>query len=229
MSAVFSQTIRSRYIGLAAGCFLCACAMAQVPQIGNSEARIATDPATLAPNNSASKKSTEVKKVPWLELTGSQQRALAPLSPLWSSLSEAQKKKWLAISKNFAALPESEQIVLHSRMAEWATLTPQQRMQARLNYGETNKIPLTEKKAHWDAYQALSDEEKKKLSDSQPPPVSGAAPAKRPASSDKLSHVHSPTGQPPLKGKTPGVKDLDQKTLLPSNKPLPSKVDVPAA
>jgi len=140
-----------------------------------------------------------------------------------------RKKKWLAISKNFAALPESEQIVLHSRMAEWATLTPQQRMQARLNFGETNKIPTTEKKSQWDAYQALSDEEKKKLSDSQPPPVSGAAPAKRPTSSDKLSHVNSPFGQPPLKGKTPGVKDLDQKTFLPTNKPLPSKVAVPAA
>jgi hypothetical protein len=203
--------------------------MAQVPQNGNSGARIATDIATVTPNNGASNKPTEIKKVPWLELTGSQQRALAPLSPLWSSLSEPQKKKWLAISKNFAALPESEQIVLHSRMAEWATLTPQQRMQARLNYGETNKIPLTEKKAHWDAYQALSDEEKKKLSDSMPPPVSGAAPAKRPASSDKLSHVNSPSGQPSLKGKTPGVKDLDQKTLLPNNKSLPSKVDVPAA
>jgi hypothetical protein len=144
-------------------------------------------------------------------------------------LSDPQKKKWLVISKNFSALPESEQIVLHSRMAEWATLTPQQRMQARLNFGETNKIPLTEKKAQWDAYQALSDEEKKKLSDSQPAPVWGAAPAKRPPSSDKLSHVHSPTGQAPLKGKTPGLKDLDQKTLLPTNKPLSSKLDVPAA
>lgn len=229
MSAVFTQTILSRCIGVAAGCFLCACAMAQVPQSGNWGAPVSSDAATVSPNNSASKKPTEVKKVPWLELTGSQQRALAPLSPLWSSLSEPQKKKWLAISKNFAALPESEQIVLHSRMAEWATLTPQQRMQARLNFGETNKIPLTEKKAHWDAYQALSDEEKRKLSDSQPPPVLGAAPARRPASSDKLSHVNSPTGQPPLKGKTPGVKDLDQKTLLPTNKALPSKVDVPAA
>lgn len=229
MPAVFTQTISSRCLGIAAGCFFCACAMAQVLQSENSGARIAPEAAKVAPNNSPSKKPTEVKKVPWLELTGSQQRALAPLSPLWSSLSEPQKKKWLAISKNFATLPESEQIVLHSRMAEWATLTPQQRMQARLNFGETNKIPLTEKKAQWDAYQALSDEEKRKLSDSQPPPVWGAAPARRPASSDKLSHVNSPAGQPPLKGKTPGVKDLDQKTLLPTNKPLPSKADVPAA
>lgn len=229
MSTVFTQRISSRCVGVAAGCFLCVWAVAQVPQAGNSAAPTTTEAATVAPNNSASKKPTEVKKVPWLELTGSQQRALAPLSPLWSSLSEPQKKKWLAISKNFAALPESEQIVLHSRMAEWATLTPQQRMQARLNFGETNKIPTTEKKSQWDAYQALSDEEKKKLSDSQPPPVSGAAPAKRPTSSDKLSHVNSPSGQPPLKGKTPGVKDLDQKTFLPTNKPLPSKVAVPAA
>jgi len=226
--AVPTKTMISRCLSLLAVCPLCVCVMAQTPQIGSTEARKssdATSPAQINTNN----KLSDPKKASWFELTASQQRALAPLSSLWSELSEAQRKKWLAISKNFAALPESEQITMHSRMAEWATLTPQQRIQARLNFGESNKMPQVEKKAQWEAYQALSDEEKRKLSDSLPPPVWGAAPAQKSVTSDKLSHVHSPPGLPPVKGKTPGVKDLDQKTLLPTNKPVSSKAGVPAA
>ena len=228
MCAVPTKMMISRHMSILAVCSLCVCVMAQSPQLGSTETRKSSEapsPAQINPN----KKLSDARKASWLELTASQQRALAPLSPLWSELSEAQRKKWLAISKNFATLPESEQIIMHSRMAEWATLTPQQRIQARLNFGETNKMPQVEKKVQWEAYQALSDEEKRKLSDSQPPPVWGAAPAQRSVTSDKLSHVHSPPGLPPVKGKTPGVKDLDQKTLLPTNKPSSSKVDVPAA
>ena len=228
MFAVPTKTMINKCMSLLAIYSLSVCVMAQAPQVGRTGTPLSSDapsPAQINPN----KKLSDEKKASWLELTPSQQRALAPLSQLWSALSEAQRKKWLALSKNFATLPESEQIIMHSRMAEWATLTPQQRIQARLNFGETNKMPQVEKKAQWEAYQALSDEEKRKLSDSQPPPVWGAAPAQRSVTSDKLSHVHSPPGLPPIKGKTPGVKDLDQKTLLPATKPVSSKLDVPAA
>lgn len=228
MFALYTKTMISRYLSLLASCLLCVCVMAQSPQAVSTGTRLSTDVPTPALTN-PNKKLSDAKRGSWLELTVSQQRALAPLSPLWSAMSEPQRKKWLAISKNFATMPESEQIIMHSRMAEWATLTPQQRTLARLNFGETNKMPQVEKKAQWEAYQALSDEEKRKLSTSLPTPVWGAAPAQRPASSDKLSHVQPPNGQTPSKGKTPGVKDLDQKTLLPANKALPSKVEVPAA
>jgi hypothetical protein len=168
-------------------------------------------------------------KAQWLQLTMAQQKALAPLSPLWATLSETQRSKWLAISKNFAHLSESEQITMHSRMADWATLTPQQRIQARLNFGETNRIPQSEKKAQWQAYQALPDEEKRKLGAAQPTPVTGAAPAPRPAAPGKLSHVQTPNGQLPIKGKTPEVKDLDKKTLLPPTKTAQPKADEPTS
>ena len=167
--------------------------------------------------------------LPWSDLSNSQKQALAPLSPLWASLNELQRQKWLAISKNFNKLPVAEQQTMHSRMAEWANLTPQQRTQARLNFGETQKLPAQDKKAQWEAYLALPDEEKRKLSATQPAPVWGAAPAQRPGPADKLSHVQPSNGQPPPKGKAPGVKDLDPKTLLPPAKNLPSKPDAPAA
>lgn len=215
-------------LALAASAWLCFCAMAQTPQIEIASSPAAAEAATPTPNNSAINKPTAAPKAHWQDLTLNQQRALAPLSTLWPTLSEPQRKKWLAISKNFPALPQGEQMVMHSRMAEWASLTPQQRTQARLNFGETNKIPLVEKKAQWEAYLALPDEEKRKLSVAQSTPVGGAAPAQRPVTSDKLSHVQPLHGQAPMKGKTPGVKDLDQKTLLPPNKTLPPKSDLPA-
>jgi len=161
----------------------------------------------------------------WKELSAAQQLALEPLAPHWTSLSEAQRKKWLAISKNFDTLPEYEKSTLHSRMAEWATLKPQQRIQARLNYGETNRITPVEKKAQWEAYQSLPEEEKRKFGAAQQSPLSGAAIAPKTSAQEKLLHVQTPVGQQPVKGKAPGVKDLDPKTLLPPSKVAPSKAD----
>ena len=57
----------------------------------------------------------------------------------------------------------AEQDKLHSRMSEWAALSPQQRTQARLNFGETKRLSPDDKKAKWEAYQALPAEEKRKL------------------------------------------------------------------
>ena len=168
-------------------------------------------------------------QLPWPDLSATQKQALAPLAPLWASLSEAQRQKWLALSKNFNNLPLAEQQTMHSRMAEWASLTPQQRTQARLNFGESQKLPAQDKKAQWEAYLALPEDEKRKLGATQPSPIWGAAPAQRPGPADKLSHVQPSNGQPPAKGKAPGVKDLDPKTLLPPAKNLPSKPDAPAA
>jgi hypothetical protein len=168
-------------------------------------------------------------KVQWKDLTRSQQLALEPLAPHWVSLSEGQRNKWLTLSKNFANLPDYEKSTMHSRMAEWATLTPQQRSQARLNFGETNRIPQVEKKAQWQAYQSLPEEEKRKWTANQQSPVLGAALAPKPAAPDKLSHVQTPAGQLPAKGKTPGVKDVDPKTLLPALKVTPTKADATPA
>ena len=89
---------------------------------------------------------TSVKAAPsaarpsWLDLSANQQQALAPLALSWNTLSEAQKRKWLAISKNYPSLPPEGQAIMHSRMNEWVTLSPQQRAQARLNFGKTKEL-----------------------------------------------------------------------------------------
>src|SRR3990167_8682327 len=104
----------------------------------------------------------------WAALTPLQQQALKPLAQSWNTtISAAQKRKWLEISKNYPSLSLEGQTTMHSRMNEWVSLSPQQRAQARLNFGKTKELSreLTpeEKKAKWQAYQALSAEEKQKL------------------------------------------------------------------
>lgn len=55
-------------------------------------------------------------------------------------MSEAQKHKWLEISRNYSALSPEGQATLKSRMNDWASLSPQQRAQARLNFGKTKEL-----------------------------------------------------------------------------------------
>ena len=159
----------------------------------------------------------------WTELSPSQQQALKPLAANWNTIDEAQKRKWLAISKNFGAMTPVEQAKLHSRMSEWAALSPKQRTQARLNFAGTTQVPADEKRATWEAYQTLSPEEKRKLAAGAPPHPTGAAPALKPVPATKLATP--PNANPPRGGASTAAlppasaasapRQIDQKTLLP--------------
>ncbi|MGJ7511377.1 DUF3106 domain-containing protein [Variovorax sp. GT1P44] len=169
-------------------------------------AGLLTSTARAQPNKpaaSAAQATTPAAKQPvskplWRDLTTRQQRALQPLAASWDDLTEPHKRKWLAISRDYAKLPAADQEVLHSRMTEWATLSNQQRAQARLNFADVKQVPVDERKAKWEAYKALSDEEKGKLaaraSTSGTP---GAAPTIRPVPAQKLAPVPAlgPDGQ----------------------------------
>jgi hypothetical protein len=109
-------------------------------------------------------------------------------------MTEAHKHKWLALSRNFGAIPPADQAKLHSRMTEWAALSPQQRTQARLNFAEAKSVPPDERKAKWEAYQALSAEEKHKLAARAPAKTPPTAAAVHPVPSQKLANVPRPTG-----------------------------------
>jgi len=155
----------------------------------------------------------------WRELRPAEQQSLAPLAGAWDTLSLAQKRKWQAMSRNFARMSPDEQTKLHSRMSEWVALSPQQRAQARLNFGLTRQLPPDEKKAKWEAYQALPPEEKSKLAAAaaKPPPTATAI---RPVPANKLAHVPRPKGTasaPRTAIVQPGR--LDRNTLLPRNGP----------
>lgn len=160
----------------------------------------------------------------WSDLTESQQQALAPLSEQWPTMNEPHKRKWLALSHNFSQLSADGQVTLQSRMREWAALSPQKRAVARLNFAGVQQLPQDDKKAKWEAYQALSPEAKRKLAAQQPQPVTGAAPVTKPIAASKLVPPPAATANKPLPRIDTG--QLAPITLLP-NAALPTTV--PAA
>lgn len=152
----------------------------------------------------------------WNELTRRQQEALEPLASRWDQLSEAHKRKWIALSHNYRSLSEDEKEKLHSRMTEWVTLTVQERVQARLNYAQTNQLAPDNKKAQWEAYQALSDEERQKLVSQAPAHPVGAATPVKPVPPQKLTQLPPPKTDTRQSGKIQtGPHHVDMHTLLP--------------
>lgn len=144
-----------------------------------------------APAGGASRAAKSPTSPLWSELTPPQQQALGPLSTAWPAISEAQKRKWLVISGSYARLSAPEQEKLHSRMTEWVALSPQQRNQARMNFAESKQLSSDDKKAKWEAYQALPADEKRKLAagaaSAAKPPVTAAA--VKPVPARKLATV----------------------------------------
>ncbi len=126
----------------------------------------------------------------WSRLSERQQAALQPLAPVWSQIGPSRKRKWIALSADFDQLTPAEQSTLHGRMREWAALSNTERNRARLNFAETRNLSVDERKAQWEAYQALSPAQKEQLArqaGSRPP--AGAAPAVTQRSTAKLAAV----------------------------------------
>ena len=155
-----------------------ACAL---PGLAQTQTHPTPTPAASAAVNEK-EKDKSANGVSWTELTPAQKQALAPLATSWNtSMSESQKRKWLETSKNYSVL------------------SPQQRAQARLNFGKAKELSrqLTpeEKKAKWEAYQTLSPEEKRKLAEKGSPKPTGAATAVKPVSPQKLATVPAHSGK----------------------------------
>ena len=151
----------------------------------------------------------------WSELSPAQQHALQPLANVWSSLSELHKRKWLVLSHNFAELSPQEQHKLQQRMSEWTNLTARERAQARLHFAEVRQLPDDERRAKWEAYQALSDDQRRKLADEiLLTPPRGATLASRPVAPNKLTQPPAPKPDQVLQPRI-DTDQIDPKTLLP--------------
>lgn len=165
---------------------------------------------------------TNVSKPSWQELTPVQQTSLKPLAANWNSLSESQKRKWLAIALNYPKLTPQEQLKMHSRMTEWVSLSQQQRSQARLNFAQSKTLTPSEKAANWKAYQELSPEERQKLASSAAPKAAGAATAAKPVAPQKLAVIpinrRITKAEPKMAAASLAV---DRNTLLPQTPSAP--------
>jgi hypothetical protein len=143
----------------------------------------ASGPATAT----APRASTE-QGIRWRDLRPSQQAALKPLEREWSGIGAAHKQKWVELSADIAKRSPAEQARIQERMTAWAQLTPQQRSQARFNFQEAKQLNAAERKARWEAYQALTPAQKQELLAARAARTA-AKPAARPESNSREPQV----------------------------------------
>jgi len=111
----------------------------------------------------------------WVSLTPAQQQVLAPLQREWASIEPNRKQKWIEVAAKFPRMPADERQRVQERMTEWARMSPAERAGARLQYQQARQVPAEERQAKWQAYQALSPEQRQSL-------AQRAVPAAKPAS-----------------------------------------------
>lgn len=151
----------------------------------------------------------------WQSLSKRQKLALAPLAGEWHELTAQQRQNWLVLSQNFSKISDEEQMTLHSRMREWASLSPRQRSQARFHFNTTQALSAQDKRAQWEAYQALTEQEKRKLSSGPKPPVKSAARSFAPPSTRLVSPPLLPVNATRAVQRVAPSKPIHPKTLLP--------------
>lgn len=132
----------------------------------------------------------------WKDITPAQSTVLEPLRMQWPTMSALTKRRWLLLADRYPSMDHKEQEKLHSRMNSWASLSAQQRNQARLNFANVKRLSPQELQAKWDEYQALSDAEKQRLAAKAAVPK-GAATAIRPTPKRKLAQVPAAAASAP--------------------------------
>ena len=164
--------------------------------------------------------STPLMALAWKDLSAVQRQSLKPLESTWDTLNDGHKRKWIALAHNYPQLAPAEQAKMHGRMAEWAALKPRAREMARLNFAETKKVTPAERAANWEAYQALSPEEKKRLAKKTPAKPAGAAVSTKPLPASKLTPVPVTRLSPETdRAKFTAQQAIDPNTLLPLTPP----------
>jgi hypothetical protein len=132
----------------------------------------------------------------WTELTPAQQQALAPLASEWDKLDSFRKNKWLAIGNKYASMKPDEQRRVQERMRDWVKLTPEQRRIARESYARAKTLNPSQKSAHWEQYQQLPEDQRKKLA-ADAAAKKPVATLPRPASRDKNNKTIPPIKSAP--------------------------------
>ena len=103
----------------------------------------------------------------WEGLKPEQQKILAPLESDWDYMLPDSRKKWIQVANIYPKMSTQDQERLQSRMASWSNLSQKERRIARENYLASLKFPAEKKAEAWSQYQKLSDDQKKKLAESE--------------------------------------------------------------
>lgn len=166
----------------------------------------------------------------WQDLSPAQQQVLRPMQRDWSRVDEDSKRQWLGVASRFDQLSPAERARAQQRMDEWARMPPAQRDRARLNYRGALELSPSERRERWEAYQRLSEEQRRGLakrgsaqydgpgdgkSNLVPvPPIGAPHPGvtTTPLAARPAPPLHQQPGLPKVAA-TPGF--VDQRTLLP--------------
>lgn len=152
----------------------------------------------------------------WQTLTAAQRSALAPLQRDWSSIDPARKQKWIEVASVYQTMSAQERERVQQRMNDWAQMTPAERGRARLQFQETRQLPAQDRQARWDAYQALGDDERKRLAaKASPAALTPRAAASAAAAAAVSAGVRAP--------------ETSAKRNLVANVPPPASVNRPVA
>jgi hypothetical protein len=111
------------------------------------------------PNSTLSKE----EGLPWRKLHAQQRSALGPLQAQWVDLSANTKEKWLAVAQRMESMRPSDRQRIQSRMTQWASLSPQERGQTRLQFNEARRVAATTRAEQWKRYNELSDADRQQL------------------------------------------------------------------
>jgi hypothetical protein len=136
---------------------------------------LAQTPAPRTPVSSTVPKAAPEVGLKWSQLNASQRASLVPLEKSWSGIDAPRKDKWLEIASRMPRMAPDERERMQTRMAEWAQLSPEQRGRVRMNFLEAKQAAPEDRKAQWDAYQALPVEQKQQLAARAAPAASRAA------------------------------------------------------
>lgn len=99
----------------------------------------------------------------WSELSPSQRNSLKPLEKDWAGIDADRKEKWLEIAQRIPSMKPTERERVQARMTEWARLSPNERGQARVGFQQAKQVSPSDRQAQWEAYQALTPEQRKQL------------------------------------------------------------------
>lgn len=115
-------------------------------------------------NNAKNQNSSSINAGNWETLDKRSQQFLSPLKSVWQDLSTLQQRKWVAIAVQSRKMPAAEVLVLQQRMRDWSLLSSYEREKARINFNKVNQLSAEQKLKNWQAYQALSEQDKALLS-----------------------------------------------------------------
>ena len=153
----------------------------------------------------------------WNSLTETERETLSPLASSWGTMSEGHKRKWIKIADGMVSMDTPERNKLHERMEDWAKLSRAEREQARLNFAQSKVAGKSERQASWEAYQALSPEERQKLAEKAPQKPVGSTFVIKPVPREKLIDVPFTRRTPPEQRAAASAQlGLQRSTLLPA-------------